>query len=208
MEFLTLIKQLRQQTEKRNFEQTLDLIINLKDFDVRRESLNTSTELPVLQENKKICGFLEGKSDILDRVLTKEDIDKITPKEIKKLGKEYDFFVSSAKLMPLVASKFGKSLGAMGKMPDPKIGGVIMQETEDNIKRTYDKLSKTTKLKAKEPSIKVAIGKESMKDEDLAKNADAVFKAIFNALPRREMNLRSVMLKFTMGKPVKTKTFS
>ena len=208
MDFITLIKQVRQQTEKRNFEQTFDLIINLKDFDVRRESLNTSVEIPVLQEKKKICGFLENKSSLLDNVLTKEDIDKISPLEIKKLGKKYDFFVSSAKLMPLIASKFGKSLGAAGKMPDPKIGGVIMQETEENIKRTYDKLSKTVKLKAKEPSLKVAIGKESMSDEDLAKNADAIFKAVFNALPKREMNLRSVMLKFTMGKPLKTKTFS
>ena len=62
MEFLTLIQQLRQQTEKRNFDQTFDLIINLKDFDVRRESLNTSLELPILPEKKKICAFLENKS--------------------------------------------------------------------------------------------------------------------------------------------------
>ncbi|MBS3073646.1 hypothetical protein J4465_02530 [Candidatus Pacearchaeota archaeon] len=205
MEFLTLIQQLRKQTEKRNFDQTFDLIINLKDFDVRKESLNTSLELPVIPEKKKICAFLENPSSNVDHVITKADVEKLDLKQVKALGNQYDFFIASAKLMPTIAAKFGKVLGVMGKMPDPKIGSVIMQETEDNIKRTVEKLSKTLKIKAKEPSVKLAIGKESMKDEDLAKNASAVYDVIINSLSKREANVRSIMLKFTMGKPVKIK---
>lgn len=205
MEFLTLIQQLRKQTEKRNFDQTFELIINLKDFDIRRESLNTSLELPILPEKKKICAFLENKSSSVDHVITKADIEGLDLKQVKNLANQYDFFIASAKLMPTIAAKFGKILGAMGKMPDPKIGSVIMQETEDNIKRTVEKLSKTLKIKAKEPSVKLAIGKESMKDEDLAKNSSTVYDAIVNALTKREANIRSVMVKFTMSKPIKAK---
>lgn len=203
MDFLTLVKQLREKTEKRNFEQTFDLIINLRDFDPRRESLNTFTEIPYLASKKKICGFLENPSNVLEKTITKAEIEKISPKEIKNLAKEYDFFIASAKLMPSLAAKFGKILGAMGKMPDPKMGGVIMQENDDVIKKVVEKLSKTIKIRAKDKGLKLAIGKENMKDEEIAKNIEAIYSVVVNGLPKRELNIKNIMLKFTMSHPVK-----
>jgi large subunit ribosomal protein L1 len=205
MKFSEALKELRQGTRKRNFDQTLDLIVNLRDFDMRRESLNTSAILPFLNKPKKVAAFLERSSAKADYVVTKGDLDKIELSEIKTLAQNYDFFIASAKLMPTIASKFGKVLGTLGKMPDPKLGCVIMQESEDAIGSAVEKLSKTTKIKAKEPSLKIAIGKESMPDEQLEKNAETVLNAIIPALAKGEQNIRSVMLKFTMGKPVKVK---
>jgi len=198
------LAELRKISKKRNFDQTVDLIINLKDFDPRKDSLNTFAILPHLNLNKKIAAFLENPSPQVYSI-TKKDIEKITNADLKRLIKEYDFFIANAKLMPIIAQKFGKILGTSGKMPDPKMGGVLLQENEEIIKEVVERLSKTVKIKAKEPSLKIAIGKESMPDQKIIENANIVIKTVIEALPKRELNLRSIMLKFTMSKPVKIK---
>lgn len=205
MNFSESIQELRKKNKKRNFNQTLDLIINLKDFDYRRETVNTFTVLPKIAKKRKICAFFENPSGIVDYVITKEDIDKIDPKDFKKLVRDFDFFIANAKLMPKIASKFGKILGTAGKMPNPKIGAVFTEESEENIKSIVEKLSGLIKIRTKEASIKVAVGKESMLDSELLKNIDLTLKTIIKALPKKELNIKSILLKFTMSPPVKVK---
>lgn len=202
MNFSKALIELRTKTKKRKFDQTLDLIINLKDFDIKRESLNTFVILPHLNEKKKICAFLEKPSQKIFTI-AKNDIEKITKNDIKKLAKEYDFFIANAKIMPLIASKFGKILGSAGKMPDPRLGCIVTQEDEKTISETIERLSKMLKIRTKEVSIKLAIGKESMSDKELEENASTVLKTIINVLPKKELNIKSVMLKFTMSPPIK-----
>ncbi|MEM2089535.1 MAG: hypothetical protein QXL88_00355 [Candidatus Pacearchaeota archaeon] len=207
MQFSKTLKELREKSKKRGFDQTLDLIINLKDFDPKRESLSVVVSLPYPFKKKKIAAFLENpiKSDALEKVILKADLEKITPKEIKKLVKKIDFFIANAKLMPLIASKFGKIFGSSGKMPDPTIGCIISQENVETIKNVCEKLNKITKIKIKEASIKMAVGKESMKDEMLLKNLEEAFKTIVEKLPKKELNVKNVMLKFTMSPALKVK---
>ena len=205
MNFSEALQKLREKNKERKFDQTLDLIINLKDFDPRRDKANTFIILPSIGKKKKICGFLENPSKTVDYVINKEDLDKISQKDIKKLTKEYDFFIANAKLMPKIASKFGKVLGLAGKMPDPKIGSVLMQENDEIISSITKKLSNIVKIRTKEASIKIGIGKESMSDSDLLKNADTSLKIIIKVLPKKELNIKSVLLKFTMSSPIKVK---
>ena len=141
MKFKEALQELRNSSEKRKFDQTLDLIVNLKNFDPSRETINASVLLPYPAKNKKIAAFLDTikKIDSIPLIIPKDSIDKITAKEMKKYAKEYDFFISSAKHMPQVAAKFGKALGPTGKMPDPKIGSVLMQEQEALLKEIADK---------------------------------------------------------------------
>lgn len=204
MNFSEALAELRTKAKRRKFDQTLDLIVNLKDFDIKRESLNTFVILPHLNVKKKVCAFLEKPSQKVFTI-TKNDIEKITKGDIKKLTKEYDFFIANAKLMPLIASKFGKILGSAGKMPDPKLGCIIMHEDEKTISETVERFSRMLKIKAKETSIKIPIGKESMSDKELEENASAVVKAIVDALTKKEHNIKSIMLKFTMSPPIKVK---
>jgi ribosomal protein L1 len=42
-----------------------------------------------------------------------------------------------------------------------------------------------------------------MKDEEIAKNAYAVYQKILETLPKKNENIRNVLIKFTMGKPLK-----
>jgi len=201
--FLNALKKLRSGAEKRGFEQGVDLLINLSDVDLRKTPINIFFSFPHQVKVPKICAFLERKSPSVDRTVTKAQIGNLEDKEIKKLGKEFDFFIASAPLMGIVATTFGKTLGPLGKMPNPKFGGVIMAEEEANIRKAVDKFKKAVSVKAKEPSIKISIGKEGMEDEKLAENAETVFNSLVAALPNNNENVKSVMVKLTMSKPEK-----
>lgn len=205
-QFIKALEQVRKTDKEsgneRKFVQTVDLIINLREFDIKRYSINTFVNLPHKIKDKKVAGFLEKKSSVLDTI-TKIEFDEFKDKKkLKRLVKEYDFFIASAKLMPLVASTFGRALGPAGKMPSPQLG-VVMIEDDNAIKELLGKVSSVVKLRTKEPTVKVAIGKQSDSDEDLAENAMVIYNEVFKNLPRQKENLRSVLIKLTMSKPVK-----
>jgi len=203
-DFLKAVEEIRKQDVKVKFTQTVDLIVNLKDFDLKKSSLNLILPIPHKFEDKKIAGFLEKKSTLLDTI-TKAEFDEFKDKKkMKKLVRSYDLFIASAKLMPAIATSFGRALGPAGKMPSPQLG-VIMQENDNSIKEIMIKINSMIKVKAKEPSVKLAIGKENNKDGDIAENAFFVYNEILKVLPRGKDNLKSVLIKFTMTKPAKVK---
>ena len=200
-EIIKAIEELKK--EKRNFTQSVDLIINLKDFDVRKNPLTLFIEVPHIPLERKICAFLDKPSNVFDYSITRADFDKWKDKkQIKKLGREYDFFASIPQLMPQLATVFGRVLGPLGKMPSPQIG-IITNQSEEALKELKEKMRKTVRVKAKEASLKVMIGKEDMKTEELAENAFIIYNAVINALPKKKENVKSVLLKLTMGKPAR-----
>jgi len=204
--FVKAIEELKKNAPRRNFIQTVDLLVNLIDIDIRKTPVSVSITLPHPTKENKICAFLEKTTPLADKVIVKAELMADWPKnEIKRLARNHNIFVSAAALMPMVAAKFGRILGAAGKMPNPKTGGVIMREDENEVKNTMEKLRKIVNLKAKENSIKTAIGKEDGNVEKIAENALALYTAILNALPNKKENIRSIMVKLTMSKPIKLK---
>lgn len=204
--FVNAIEELKTNAVKRNFIQTVDFIVNFKEIDIKKTPISVSVILPHPPKESKICGFLEKHSSHVDKTITKPELaaswDK---KQMKLLARSYDIFIASAPLMPAVATKFGRILGTAGKMPNPKTGGVIMKETEDEVKNVVERLKKTLNIRAKENSIKIGLGKENIDNEKIAENALVIYNAILNILPNRKENIRSVMFKLTMSKPVKIK---
>ncbi len=199
-EIVKAIAELRSQ-EGRKFAQTADIIVNLKNFDIKRESVNIVVHLPHKFRKIKTAGFLNAKSNVIDTI-TKPDFERYKAKNAKKLVKSYDFFIAHASLMPAIATTFGKYLGPAGKMPSLQLG-IITKEDDATVSETIRKAEQSVKIKAKEPSLKLAVGKDSMKDEEIAENFMVVYSAILNALPKKKENVKSVMLKFTMTKPIK-----
>jgi large subunit ribosomal protein L1 len=201
MELKEALTELRKHHE-RKFEQSVDLIINLKGMDMKRDNVNAIILLPHQIKEKKVCGFFKQKNNLIDTVTEPEFAKYKDKKSIKNLIKDYDFFMSVAPLMPKVATAFGKILGPAGKMPSPQLG-IIGQETDESIKQTLDKISKAIKIRVSEPSIKVVCGKEKMQDEKIIENIETLFKGVVNALPKKIENVKNVMVKFTMTKPIK-----
>jgi large subunit ribosomal protein L1 len=199
MEIKLALQELRNE-KKRKFVQTVDLVMNLKNFDVRREALNTFVFVPHGTE-KKLAGFFTKRSKIIDTV-TEEDFAKYKDlKDMKKLAKKYDAFLAVAPMMGKVATKFGRVFGPMSKMPSPQ-AGIIPQESDEMVKAMIDKMGKAVRVKNKEMAIKLPIGKESMSDEELEANIKAVIKGLEKVLPRGRENVKEVLIKFTMTKPL------
>ncbi|MFA6023237.1 MAG: hypothetical protein WC781_04065 [Candidatus Pacearchaeota archaeon] len=188
--------------ESKKFEQSVDLIINLKKIDTKKTSINLFVPLPHKIKEKKVCGFIETKSSLIDTIPRAGFIRYKDKKEVKKLVKQYDFFISSGSNMPLVATTFGRVLGPAGKMPSPKLG-IVLNENDKEVGDLVNKINSVLRVQVKEPSVKVIIGKEKMKNEDIAENVKAVYTALMNELPNKKDNIKSVMIKLTMGKPIR-----
>ena len=202
--FLDAVNKIKSSEKKVNFDQTVDLIINLKEFDVRREAFNIFIPVPNKIKDKKIAGFFEKKSNIIDTIRKEEFSKYKEKKDIKKLIKSYDFFVANAKLMPAVATSFGRILGPVGKMPSPQLG-ILPNEEDKMVEAIVNKINSTVRVRVKEPSIKIAIAKQSMDNEKIMQNAIAVYHKILDSLPRKKDNVRNVKIKLTMDKPEKIK---
>lgn len=188
--------------KERKFDQTLDLIVNLQKFNVKKNTVNIFVSVPHKIKDKKIGAFFEVKHKDIDTI-TKDQFKKYNDKkELKKLVKKYDFFIAQASLMPKVATTFGRALGPAGKMPSPQMG-IIMSVNDKVIEELKTKINNSIKIRTKEASIKLPIGKMSMSDEDLIENILSVYSRIVKELPREKENIKNVELKFTMTKPEK-----
>jgi large subunit ribosomal protein L1 len=190
--------------EKRKFEQTVDLIINLQKFDPRKNSLNLFVNMPHKIKQKKVCAFLESKNNTVETI-TKDEFKRYSDKgKLKKLVKKYDFFIAQASVMANVATVFGKVLGPAGKMPSPQLG-ILFDVNDKAIEELKQKINNSLKIRTKESSIKVPIGKENMPDKDIIENVISVYETILKNLPRGKENVKNIEIKFTMTKPQKIK---
>jgi large subunit ribosomal protein L1 len=189
-------------SEERKFDQTVDLIVNLQKFDNKKTPLNLFINLPHKIKDKRIAGFLESKHNSIETI-TKNDFKKYSDKkEMKKLVKRFDFFISQASLMPSVATTFGRVLGPTGKMPSPQLG-IMMNIDDKALHELKIKINQSVRIRTKEASIKIPIGKQSMKDEDIIENIMAVYNALIKTFTKEKENVKNIQVKFTMSKPVK-----
>ncbi|MDP3027404.1 MAG: hypothetical protein Q8N63_06860 [Nanoarchaeota archaeon] len=200
--FLKAIEKLRKTDKKRNFDQTIDLIVNLKNFNVKKDSFTAFVQVPNKVKEKKVAGFFEKKSEAIDTVTKEEFPGFKEKKDLKKLVKDYDFFIANAKLMPAVATNFGRVLGPAGKMPSPQLG-IIPVESPEAIKAVLEKINSSVRIRVKEPSVKVGIGKQSLTDEQILKNAVIIYEKIVEGLPKKEEHVKGILIKLCMDKPVK-----
>ena len=99
--------------------------------------------------------------------------------------------------MPLVGKTLGQLLGPRGKMPTPVPFDASIEAFVERF-RTCIKVRTRASL-----SIASKIGDVSMEDSDLAINAHAVLTAIEKKLPNGEKNMKKILIKTTMGKPIK-----
>ncbi|MBT96494.1 MAG: hypothetical protein QF567_00655 [Candidatus Pacearchaeota archaeon] len=195
--------ELRKEKE-RKFNQTLDLIVNLQKFDLKKNNINLFITVPHKIKDKKICAFLETKNNNIETITGNEFKKYSEKKALKNLVKKFDFFIAQASLMPKVATSFGRVLGPAGKMPSPQLG-IIMNVSDKTINDLKEKINNTLKIRVKEASIKLPIGKQNMKDEELIENILIVYNTILKALLKEKENVKNIELKFTMTKPQKIK---
>src|SRR3989344_7073964 len=139
------LKELKKEEYKRNFDQSIDLIVNLRGIDLKRENVSAIVPIPNKIKDKKVCAFFNKKSDALTTITPAEFAKYKDKKEVNNLIKEFDFFIAAAPLMPQVATTFGKYLGPAGKMPTPQLG-ILLNENDAAIKSLLERIDKSFKV--------------------------------------------------------------
>ena len=208
--FLEAIEALKALPQKK-FKQTYELIINLKELDLKKpeEQVELWVQLPHDKGKKIKIGAMVGPELMeqakasCDVVIMHDQFARYTDKKaIKKLAAENDYFIAQANIMPDVAKTFGRYFGPRGKMPNPKAGCVVPPNA--NLKALTEKLRKTIKVVAKvQPSIKVPIGTQDTPDEQIAENIMTIYTNVLHKLPQEAANIKSILLKLSMSPPIK-----
>ena len=205
---LAAVKAARESSKQRKFKQAFSLSINLKNLDMKKPDSKIKTEIVLphgfgKESNVGIfADVLLPQAKVIEgvSVVRKDEIDSYgkNKKAMKILAGQCWSFLAEAPLMPAVGKAFGPVLAVRNKMPKP------IPPQLPNLKAAVDAARKTVRVALKEsPVVQVPVGSETLADEKIAENIEAVIKAIETAAPKGKENLRNAYLKLTMGKPVK-----
>ncbi len=204
MSFEQAVEKAVQVAEDRNFTESVDLVVNFTGLDLSdpENRLNDDLRLPYRpDEEVKIAVIgdtLVNATDSADKEITEEELEDIfdEPNQAKDLADEFSFIIAEAPLMPKIGQQLGQVLGPRDMMPDP------MQPGEDPTEE-IESLRNTVSVRIREdPLLQVKVGEESFDLENVADNAEAVYEFVSGEMPNGDNNIKSVLLKTTMGSPV------
>jgi len=207
-EVVRALGELRQNLVKRKFSQSIDLVVKLREVDLKKPEnrINESISLPNPPDKPlKICVIASGdlgtraKTAGADMLVSRSDMENLgkDKKAARKLAQDYDFFIAEAPLMPLVGRALGSFLGPRGKMPTPVPPTAPIEQVVSGHR-------KMVRVRMREqPVLQCRVGTENMPDEKLVENIQAVFSRIEQKLDRGVKNVGEILVKTTMSKPVK-----
>jgi large subunit ribosomal protein L1 len=202
------IKEAKEKGKGRNFRQAIDVVLNLKEFDVKDQKNRISSDVVLPRgrgRDASICVIASGDLALRAKdsgcgVLEKQDLETLGKdrKKVKELAAQYDHFVAQADMMPLIGRSLGSVLGPRGRMPRPI-------PPNANIEAVVQRMAKTVTVKTQRDQtiINSCIGTEDMSDGELAENLNVLVDSVERDLPRGDQNIGSVIVKTTMGPPVR-----
>ncbi len=207
---LSAVKEAKEKSQKRKFNQSIELIIKLQDIDMKapESKIQEIIELPYAPEKaNKVCVIgsgefaMKAKNANADYVIERGELESLGGKkqDLRKVANNYDFFIAEAPLMPLVGRTLGSVLGPRGKMPVPvppsaDIASLIKKHRKTIIVRMRN-----------QPILQNRVATENMKDEEITENVQTVLRVLEGKLKKGMKNIKVVYIKTAMGTPVKIK---
>ena len=194
------------ESEPRNFTETVDLAINLRDLDLNDPSnrVDESIVLPSgTGQETTIVVFAEGETalrarDVADEVLSDDDLADLgdDDDEAKDLADETDFFLAEEALMQDIGRYLGTILGPRGKMPEPL-------QPDDDVVEVVNRMKNTVQLRSGDRrTFHTRVGAEDMSAEEIADNIDVILRRLHSNLEKGPLNIDNVFVKTTMGPSV------
>ncbi|MHA1650932.1 MAG: 50S ribosomal protein L1 [Candidatus Helarchaeota archaeon] len=211
---IAAIEELKKKVKKRNFTESIDLSVKIKDVDLKqpKNRINAEVFLPhEVSSNLKIC--VVGTGDLKVRaknmgleVLDKDDLEKLKSdkKAAKKFVKNIDVFIAGVDLMPTLAKTLGPVLGPAGKMPlgPPKGKGIIPPNAD--LTPVVDAYKKMVRIRMRNNLVvNCKVGNINMATEDVAENIQSVINFLESNLEHGLRNIAALYVKTTMGPSVK-----
>jgi len=190
----------------RNFRETVDLAVNLRDIDLNDPS-NRVDESVVLPEGTgqetSIVVFAEGETavraeEVADDVLDSDDLADLgdDDNEAKDLADDTDFFLAEESMMQDIGRYLGTVLGPRGKMPDPI-------SPDDDVVELVERMKKSVQIRSGDRrTFHTRVGAEDMSAEEIADNIDVIIRRLEANLEKGPLNLDRIYVKTTMGPAV------
>lgn len=203
-EVLEAVKEAKEQSKPRNFTQSVDMIVNIRDLDVKKPEnrFNEEVTLPNGRGKEVKIGVIadgelivQAKDAGVALVINKADLEELGKdrKAAKKATNSVDFFIAQADMMPLVGRFLGPILGPRNKMPKPVPASIKLDPL-------LERLQSTVKVGIKQqPAIQIIVGSQDMSDEDLAENIETVLTVLDRHLDKGRNQIKSMFIKTTMG---------
>jgi large subunit ribosomal protein L1 len=197
-------------SKERKFTESVEAILTFRDVDPKKTDLNINelVYLPHPGSHRASVCFV-GSGDLLLRAKNAKVDGAIEPaklesyagnkKEAKGLAREYDFFLADTALMPRIGRVLGQYLGPRGKIPTP-VPPNAQIETMINRMRGAVRVRSRGSL-----GVSARVGDRKLPDAEIADNILAMIQAVQKKLPNGDKNIKTVAVKTTMGKPVKSK---
>ena len=188
--------------KKRNFTESVELQITLKNYDPQRDKRFSGTFRPpeIPRPNLK-CSVLGNAAhcEQADRIevaqMSADDLKKLNKnkKLVKKLAKKYDFFLASDNMIKQIPRLLGPGLTKAGKFPTLLASGEDMQEKIDEVKSTIKFQMK------KVMCLNVAIGHVGMEKQQVIVNTQLAANFLASLLKKQWQNIGQMFIKTTMG---------
>jgi len=203
-----LAKKGKDQAKETKFTQSVEVMISLKEVDPKKTDLNIN-ELVYLphpvSKQARLCFIGSGdlavraKNAKANLVLDPAQLENYggSKRDAKKLARQYDFFLADTSLMPRIGKVLGQALGPKGKIPTPVPPNSPI-EAMINRMRTAVRVRGRGSL-----GVMAKVGDSKLSESDIAENIVAVVNAVSKKLPNGDKNIRTIMVKTTMGKPAK-----
>jgi large subunit ribosomal protein L1 len=203
-----LAKKGKEQSKQTKFPQSVEILIALKEVDPKKTDLNINEIVylphPVAKQ-ARICFIGSGdlavraKNAKADLVMDPSQLENYggSKRDAKKLARSYDFFLADTALMPRIGKVLGQALGPKGKIPTP-VPPNSPVEAMINRMRTAIRVRSRGSL-----GVMAKVGDSKLTDPELAENIVAVVNVVSKKLPNGDKNVKTVMVKTTMGKPAK-----
>ena len=189
--------------KKRNFVETVELAINLRDIDLSlpKNRIQEDIVLPKGRGKKVKVTVIGGgelalkAKNVADLVIGPDEIGALADnkKQAKKIANDTDYFIAEAPLMAQVGKRLGTVLGPRGKMPKPIAPGADPSAMIENLRKSVTVRSKDHK------TFHVPVGTVDMSAEDIAENVDVIMNRVIGHLEKGKHNLDSAYIKTTMG---------
>ncbi len=191
---------------ERNFRETVDLAINLRDLDLNDPSnrVDESIVLPSgTGQDTKIVVFAEGETalraeDVADDVLSGDELEDLGDDNdaAKDLADDTDFFIAEASMMQDIGRYLGTVLGPRGKMPTPL-------QPDDDVVETVNRMKNTVQLRSGDRrTFHTLVGAEDMSADDISENIDVIVRRLHSNLEKGPLNVDTIYVKTTMGPSV------
>eukprot|EP00483_Globobulimina_turgida_P000828 UN00829 len=194
------------ETNPRNFLETIEIHLGLKNFDPSRDKrISGSTELPHAPRKKFACLVLGNEKHIMEAkdlgldFRSLDDLKKVNrdKKIVKKMGKSYDKILASSNIIRQIPRLLGPQLNRMGKFP------LAVRPTEaiaDKVEGFAKNVKFALKFKAGAPMcLSGPIGHVDMIPKKIDENIIAAVNFVLTLMKRGWQNVKKIHIKSTMG---------